>query len=139
MRMSVAMMCSTQTIVTSSSPRTRLSISAPRNRIEPSVSASAPEMQLNAVVSPDPFGPISPRISPSRTSNDTALSAVNPPKRFVRPVTVSIAAAGGVSPPAAVRLSRGKWRGSGQRQDGTRRLHGLGVHDLELALDDLED
>ena len=47
-------------------------------------------MQLNAVVFPDPLGPISPKISPSLTSNDTSLSAVNPPKRLVRFVTVSI-------------------------------------------------
>ena len=60
-------------------------ISAPRNRIEPAVGGRAPEMQLKHVVLPDPFGPMSPRISPSFTSKDTALSAVNPPNRFVSP------------------------------------------------------
>ena len=44
-------------------------------------------MQLNIVVLPEPFGPISPRISPSATSKDTSLSAVNPPKRLTRPDT----------------------------------------------------
>src|SRR5262249_62238800 len=66
-------------------------ISSPRNLIEPSLGASAPETQLNAVVLPDPLGPINPRISPSRTSNETLFSAVNPPNRFVSPATVSIA------------------------------------------------
>jgi len=49
------------------------------------VSACAPEMQLKAVVFPEPFGPMSPRISPSLTSKETAFRAVKPPKRFVSP------------------------------------------------------
>src|SRR6185369_7202944 len=113
-------------------------IDSPRNVSVPSVGASAPEMQLNAVVFPDPFGPISPRISPSRTSNDTALSAVNPPNRLVRLPTASIAAAGGLSPPARVRSACCKWGRGGQRQDRAGRLHRLRVHDLALSLDDLE-
>ncbi len=52
--------------------------------------ASAPEMQLKAVVLPEPFGPMSPRISPSRTSNDTRLSAVKSPKRLMSCVTLRI-------------------------------------------------
>src|SRR5262249_58904141 len=36
-------------------------------------------------------------------------------------------------------LSRGKRRGGRQRQDGTGRLHGLRIDDLELALGNLED
>src|SRR5688572_7393904 len=60
------------------------------NRIVPAVGTSAPEMQLKHVVFPDPFGPMSPRISPARTSNDTALSAVNPPNRLVNPATSSM-------------------------------------------------
>ena len=63
--------------------------SSSRKRIEPEVGTSAPDTQLNSVVLPEPFGPISPRISPSRTSNDTPLSAMKPPNCFVRPVTVS--------------------------------------------------
>jgi len=46
-------------------------------------------MQLKAVVFPEPFGPMSPRISPSLTSKETALSAMKPPKRFVSPWTLS--------------------------------------------------
>ena len=53
--------------------------------MEPAVRASAPEMQLKAVVLPEPFGPMRPRISPSPTSNEIAFSAVKPPKRFVSP------------------------------------------------------
>src|SRR5688572_9088523 len=60
------------------------------NRIVPAVGTSAPEMQLKHVVFPDPFGPMSPRISPWRTSNDTAFSAVNPPNRLVNPATLSM-------------------------------------------------
>ena len=40
-------------------------------------------MTLNAVVFPAPFGPISPEICPSSTSNDTPSSATMPPKRSV--------------------------------------------------------
>src|SRR5437667_7235797 len=64
-------------------------ISSPRKRMEPAVGGSAPDTQLKSVVFPEPLGPIKPRISPSRTSKDTWLSAVNPPKRLVIPVTVS--------------------------------------------------
>ena len=39
-------------------------------------------MQLNSVDLPEPFGPITPRISPSRTSNDTPRTAWMPPKDF---------------------------------------------------------
>ena len=36
---------------------------------------------LNNVVLPAPFGPISPKISPVSTANDTSLTATTPPKR----------------------------------------------------------
>ena len=64
-------------------------ISAPSKRMLPAVGVSAPEMQLNAVVLPEPFGPMSPRISPGLTSKDTEFSAVNPPNRLVSPLIVS--------------------------------------------------
>src|SRR5262245_17899477 len=48
-------------------------------------------MQLKHVVLPEPFGPMSPRISAAFTSNDTPFSAVKPPKRLVRRVTLSTA------------------------------------------------
>src|SRR5438128_5016500 len=114
----------------------RPAISSPRNRMEPAVRGSAPEMQLKAVVLPEPFGPMSPRISPSPTSNETALSAVKPPKRFVSPLTASIPD-GGRSPPP--RLSRGKRGGRRERQDRLGGRHGPRIDQLELPLDDLED
>src|SRR4051794_32813442 len=46
---------------------------------------------LNAVVLPAPFGPISPTISPSPTSNETSSSATIPPKRRVTCFTSSSA------------------------------------------------
>ena len=59
--------------------------------MEPALGTRAPEMQLKAVVLPEPFGPMSPRISPSRTSNDTSLRAMNPPNCFVNLDTTSMA------------------------------------------------
>src|SRR5438046_4810228 len=62
-----------------------------RKRMEPALGTRAPEMQLKAVVLPEPFRPMSPRISPSRTSNDTSLRAMNPPNCLISPDTVNIA------------------------------------------------
>src|SRR6266849_329725 len=86
-------------------------ISSPRRRTEPAVGGSAPDTQLNSVVLPEPLGPISPRISPSRTSNDTPLSAVKPPNRFVSPETVSISE--GVSLPSSSAGFAGAIEGGG--------------------------
>ena len=112
----------------------------------PRVGASAPETQLNSVVFPEPFGPIRPRISPSRTSKDTLLRAVNPPNRLVSPVTVSTGGSPSRDAPAGARpgragalaAARGERRGRRQRQDGLRGGDDLGIDQLELALDDLE-
>src|SRR6185369_1121236 len=41
-------------------------------------------MQLNTVVLPAPFGPISAVISPCRASNERSSTATSPPKRMVR-------------------------------------------------------
>ena len=82
-------------------------------------------MQLNAVVLPEPLGPISPRISPSCTSNDTAFSAVKPPNRFVSSRTFSTGAAhaprrarhrrrGGEAPRWRQRIASGEDAGSGR-------------------------
>src|SRR4051794_9777838 len=46
-------------------------------------------MQLNAVVLPAPFGPISPTISNSLTSSETSSSACSPPNRIDRSRTSS--------------------------------------------------
>src|SRR6516225_9226341 len=54
-------------------------VALPSTRISPLFGASWPSTQLNSVDLPDQFGPIMPRISPLRTSNDTSLTAVMPP------------------------------------------------------------
>src|SRR5713226_6813274 len=132
-------------------------ISSPRRRTEPAVGGRAPDTQLISVVFPEPLGPISPRISPSRTSNDTPLSAVKPPNRFVSPETVSMferayrpwlerersrrnrrGRLGGGRRGPLRRLTHGKRRGRRQRQEGLGGRHGLGEDQLELAFDDLE-
>src|SRR5215216_1215771 len=51
-------------------------------------------MQLNTVVLPAPFGPISAVMSPRRAVNDTSLTAISPPNRMVRCSTVSTGSAG---------------------------------------------
>src|SRR5690349_7611585 len=66
-------------------------ISAPSNRIEPAVACSVPDSMLKIVLLPEPFGPIRPRISPLSTLKDTSLTAVNPPKRLINPLTTSTA------------------------------------------------
>ena len=85
-------------------------------RIEPELGVSAPDTQLKRVVLPEPFGPMRPRISPSFTSKETAFSAVKPPKRFVRPVTVNICKWGAPTwppdPPNARTAPGDPWRSS---------------------------
>ena len=80
-------------------------------------------MMLKQVVLPAPFGPISPRISPRRTSKLTSSRAVRPPKRTVSPSTASR-----VSPFAHGELAFGRDRGRHRRVV----LRALGgVHVLE--------
>ena len=43
------------------------------------VGAIWPRMQLNSVDLPQPFGPMTPRISPSSTAKDTPSTATIPP------------------------------------------------------------
>src|SRR5713226_9304970 len=50
---------------------------------------STPATHSKSVVLPDPFGPMSPRISPRRTVNPTSLRAVSRPYVFQRPLTVT--------------------------------------------------
>src|SRR5947209_20383333 len=64
-------------------------ISEPSSRIEPEVGRSAPAIRLKIVLLPEPLGPISPRISPLRSSNETRLTARNPPKLLLRDSTTS--------------------------------------------------
>src|SRR3989441_7395386 len=92
-------------------------ISAPRKRTEPALGLSAPAMRLNTVLLPEPLGPIRPRISPSATSNETLLTAVKPPKLFVRCSTFSKSRCEGVT--------------FGKRQNGVGRLDGEWPRDID--------
>src|SRR5438874_6751973 len=58
--------------------------SRPRNSIEPPVGGKSPEMTLNSVVLPAPFGPRTARLSPCATSRSTSRTAWRPPNR--RPI-----------------------------------------------------
>ncbi len=51
----------------------------PLSSILPSSGVIWPSMLLNKVVLPEPLGPITPKISPGRTSNDT------PPTAWIAP------------------------------------------------------
>src|SRR5260370_18552313 len=102
-------------------------------RIEPAVGRSAPATRLKVVLLPDPFGPMRPTISPSRTSKDTRLTARKPPKRLESSVATSISTPHPAVPGgnAAQRecvadhlRAHGVDRGSGKRQN---RLLGLDV------------
>src|SRR3954466_7925244 len=72
-------------ILCGGSPR----IDSPAKRTSPLLAGKAPAMMLKVVLFPAPFGPITPRISPSRTSKSSPVTAVRPPKRFVRFLTSS--------------------------------------------------
>src|SRR6266542_2338281 len=54
----------------------------PRMSTSPEVGVIDPAMRLNRVVLPAPFGPMTPRISPSRSSRSTRSTARSPPKLF---------------------------------------------------------
>src|SRR5438309_8214910 len=55
----------------------------------PALGAYKPAMQLNVVLLPDPFGPISPRISPCSTAKETLFTALSAPNRLLKPRTSS--------------------------------------------------
>src|SRR3954464_12617886 len=59
--------------------------SSPRNSIVPELGAVSPEMTLNSVVLPAPFGPRMARLSPCATSRSTPATASRPPKRRPTP------------------------------------------------------
>src|SRR5690349_15148307 len=65
--------------------------SLPSNLIDPAVGGKVPDSMLKIVLLPEPFGPISPTISPWSTLNETLLTAVKPPNRLTRPSTTSMA------------------------------------------------
>src|SRR5690349_2512271 len=59
-------------------------MSSPRNSSAPEVGGKSPEMTLNSVVFPAPFGPRMARLSPCATSRSTSRTAWRPPNR--RPI-----------------------------------------------------
>src|SRR5690606_32360642 len=98
--------------------------SRPSSRTDPSVGANSPAMTLNVVLLPEPLGPIRPRISPSASSKERFLTAVNPPKRLVSPCTESTQAR-----PASLRVGMAL----GQGQDRVGRLERVGPDHLRLV------
>ena len=61
--------------------------SRPSSRTAPALGRSWPRMQLKSVDLPEPFGPMMPRISRSRTSKETPSTAAMPPKCLLTFVT----------------------------------------------------
>src|SRR5580700_5943761 len=59
----------------------------PSNRMSPLFGASAPEIMLNSVVLPAPFGPTTDITVFRGTVKDTSETATSPPNRFVSPRT----------------------------------------------------
>src|SRR5581483_212800 len=59
--------------------------SRPSRRIDPADGRINPEIMLNRVVLPAPFGPMTLVTLARATSRSTALTATRPPKRLVRP------------------------------------------------------
>src|SRR5829696_6907561 len=59
--------------------------SRPNSSTEPAVGGNSPEIRLNSVVLPAPFGPRMARRSPGLTSRSTSLTAWTPPKRRPTP------------------------------------------------------
>jgi len=73
-------------------------MSSPRKRTRPAVGAWSPLITLKSVDLPAPLGPMTEKISPGRTSNDTPLRAASAPKWRDRPSTSSIGADGETTP-----------------------------------------
>src|ERR1039458_9358249 len=71
--------------------------------MEPDVGRCAPARHEKRVVLPAPFGPMTPKISRGATSNETALTATRPPKRFVSARTETMGSGIDVEAPQASR------------------------------------
>src|SRR5438093_849874 len=73
-------------------------MSLPANETVPSVGGCSPQITLNSVVLPAPFGPIRPVTMPSSTSRSTPWSACTPPNRTSTSATSSSANASHLLP-----------------------------------------
>ena len=60
----------------------RVEMSRPNSSTRPDVACIVPAMQLNSVVLPAPFGPISARRSPLATASEASSTARRPPNTF---------------------------------------------------------
>src|SRR5919198_4174093 len=63
--------------------------SSPRKRSVPAVGANRPAIRFTVVLLPEPFGPMSPMISPSATARSRLSTARTPPKWRERPFSSS--------------------------------------------------
>src|SRR5271154_7367417 len=64
-------------------------MSRPPSVVRPAVGRVTPESKLNSVVLPAPFGPMTTRNSPSRTSSETSSTIETPPILRLKPWTDS--------------------------------------------------
>src|SRR5512140_2680956 len=64
--------------------------SKPLTVARPSVGASSPQRIRMVVDFPAPLGPRKPKISPAATSSDTWSTATKSPKRFTRPLVMTV-------------------------------------------------
>src|SRR5512135_1452833 len=83
-----------------------LRIDRPRKSTSPPEVESMPVMTLTRVVFPEPFGPISPRISPSSSSKLTSDTAASPPNSRV----TRLASRMPMTTPEKMTGSSGMWR-----------------------------
>ena len=112
--------CNVREIPSPASPcgRTRSS-GLPFHSIVPAAGATNPQIALNSVVLPAPFGPITPSTWPRSTPSETFSSAMIPPNLTVRSQTARSARSGSSldstheqAIPAALRCQAGIWNAS---------------------------
>src|ERR1035437_9479499 len=89
-----------------------------------------PEIRLNSVVLPAPFGPITARIAPGATSKLTLSTAARPPNRFDRSRTDRI----GVTAPRSLERPR-LAIGEGRRENHLLRVIGHPLDDQPGGID----
>src|ERR1019366_8344900 len=105
-------------------------MSLSRNRTVPESGWMKPEIRLNSVVLPAPFGPITARISPGETSKLTSSTAARPPNRLDRSRTARIGVTAHSRSLHRPRLGRG----GGGRVDHLLRMVRLPLDDQPRAI-----
>src|SRR2546430_2560993 len=120
--------------------------SPPNSSIVPEVGGKSPEMTLNSVVLPAPFGPRIARLSPRATSRSTSRTAWRPPNRRPIPRRRRIGSASTGAAACATKVLAGDLRGDdlalpGQRlldagrERAARRRRARGVRAAERLVD----